>query len=363
MAPEIVRPLLFLHAGFHKTGTTAIQKFAARHRRRLRAGGILYPRLWPATFRPLAGHHFLFHAVAGHEGHVSLAKAQKLVDRWRRRAVVEGWSVLLSSEANCRYMAEVSAGGHGAKAQFAEKLEDLLSGFDVVPVLVVRRQDDFARSLYQEHVISGTGASARASFPDYLSGVAAEKARFLERLRAFQETFGSVRVLVYEELAKESLPAAFLRELGARNLPGNDTQPVRPSLSVAETLVKQQLNRWIETPWQNRLALAWLRSRPVRRVLERELGGIITLWPDTATRARFVAQFDQENATIAREFLNRDGKLFPRFDQDRAADVPPPDGGVVADALKLAVNATRWRLQAIIGRKAVSQLQQGASQA
>lgn len=357
-----MRPRCFLHAGFHKTGTTAIQKFAARHRRRLRAGGILYPRLWPATFRPVAGHHFLFHAVAGYEHHISLEQAHELVGRWHRRATVDSCAVLLSSEAICRYLADSSAGDAGSTLQFSEKLENLLNDFDVTPVLVVRRQDDFVRSLYQEHVASAMGASARSRFPDYLSGVAGDKPRFLERLRTFRDTFGSVRVLVYEEMTKEFLPGAFLRKLGARNLTESDINPVRPSLSVAETLVKQQLNSWIETPWQNRLALAWLRSGSVRRVLERELGGSSTLWPDTAIRGAFVAQFDEENATIAREFLNRNDKLFPRFDPNRVADVPPPDWGVVVEALKLAVEAARWPLRAILGRKAVSHLLQGASQ-
>ena len=38
------RPVIIVHLGMHKTGTTSIQHFLARHRRRLREAGILYPR-------------------------------------------------------------------------------------------------------------------------------------------------------------------------------------------------------------------------------------------------------------------------------------------------------------------------------
>jgi len=347
---------LILHAGLHKTGTTAIQQFAARNRRRLLAGGFLYPRLWPAALRPVAGHHFLFHAVAGRERHLTLVQAHKLVRRWHRRAIKADCCVLLSSEAICRYMPDGRAGPDAHGRRFVERLLTLLSDFDVRPVLVVRRQDDFVRSLYQEHVAAGTGASACSSFSDYLSAAAADKARFLERLRVFRETFGSVSVLVYEELADRTLPVQFLQRLGVGGLDGCHTRAVRRSLSVAETLVKQRLNAWITGRQQNRLVLLWLRSRAVQRVLQRTLGGCNTLWPDGATRVEFLARFDAENRLIAREFLGRDDRLFPPLGESSTTGVPPPEGEAVADAMQQAVTATRWRLQAIIGRKAVSEL-------
>lgn len=351
-------PRCFLHAGFHKTGTTAIQQFAARNRSRLKAGGIFYPRLWPATFRPVTGHQFLFHAVAGQRRHVSWEQARKLMRRWHRRAVGEGCAVLLSGEVICRYMPDSAVGQDANALQFAKGLKLLLGDFSVQPVLVIRRQDDFVRSLYQEHVAAGSGVSARLSFPEYLSGVAADKARFLERLRVFRDTFGTVKLLVYEDLAGKALPVAFLRELGIRGLEGIGAGPVRPSLSVPETLVKQQLNRWISGPHQNRLALMWLRSPAVQKILKCELGGCNTLWPDAATRADFVARFKEENGAIAREFLGQDGGLFPTFNDHAPSQVSPPDEAPVTNVLKNAAGAARWWLQLIIGRSAVSELMQ-----
>ena len=361
-------PSLVLHAGFHKTGTSAIQQFAARNRRRLLAGGVLYPRLWPAVGlagnRPSSGHHALAHALARlpasstdpSDSDAVFRKARELVQRWVDRADADGCSVLLSSEAICRYGWEENGVGEQGVNTYLERWRKLLSEFDVLPVLVVRRQDDFTRSLYQEHVAAGTGASARLAFSEFLTRAAADKARFLERLEGFRKVFGKVRVLVYEELTGGSLPGSFLQQLDIDGLEGCVAPVVRPSLSVAETLIKQRLNAWILGRWQNRLVLLWLRSAAVRGIVQGELGDCTTLWSDAEVRAAFIEQFDRENARIARDFLGRDGKLFPALHEHASTDVPPPENARVSQTLQRAVKAGGWRLRAILGRQAVEEL-------
>ena len=350
---------LFLHAGFHKTGTSAIQQFAARNRRRLKSGGVLYPRLWPATFRPVHAHHFLAHAVAGDERFVTLEQARSLVSRWRRWAGQSGGQVLLSSEAVCRHQLGQADDRIDRQRAYLERLANVLEGFEVEPVLVVRRQDEFVRSLYQEHVAAGLSDSARRTFPDFVEELGTRKIRFLERLELFRSVFGRVRVLVYEELASGDLARSFFEALDVPGLGGGRFRPVRTSLTVGETLVKQRINRWIASRNQNRLVLLWLRSRTVRRIIARELGACHTLWPDAHTRRIFVEQFDEENATIAAEFLSQDGLLFPPLTPGSALVAPPPAESAVDAVVEEAVKATRWRVHVILGRQAVSELVRG----
>lgn len=347
---------LYLHAGFHKTGTSAIQQFAARNRRRLKAGGVLYPRLWPATFRPQEAHHFLAHAVAGNERFVTISQTRSLVSRWQRWAGQSGGQVLLSSEAVCRHQLGQADDRIDRQRAYLERLANVLEGFEVEPVLVVRRQDEFVRSLYQEHVAAGLSDSARRTFPDFVEELGTRKIRFLERLELFRSVFGRVRVLVYEELASGDLARSFFEALGVSGLGGGRFRPVRTSLTVGETLVKQRINRWIASRNQNRLVLLWLRSRPVQRIIARELEACHTLWPDVDARRAFVERFDKENERIAAEFLNRGGFLFPPLAAGSAPEVPSPAESAVDTVVAEAVCATRWRIQVILGRQAISEL-------
>jgi hypothetical protein len=346
---------LILHAGFHKTGTTAIQQFAARNRRRLQSGGVLYPRLWPATFRPLEAHHFLAHAVAGNERFVTIAQTRSLVSRWQRWAGQSGGQVLLSSEAVCRHQLGQADDHIDRQRAYLERLANVLEGFEVEPVLVVRRQDEFVRSLYQEHVAAGLSDSARRTFPDFVEELAVGKIRFLDRLDLFRNVFGRVRVLVYEELSAEGLPRSFFEALGIAGLDDTGSSPVRESLTVGETLVKRHLNAWVNSGPQNRLLLWWLGQRRIREVIEAELGACTSLWPDERTRRDFLAQYDEENARIAGEFLGRSGRLFPALDDGwQNREVCGQEEQL--DAVQRVVQAGRWGLRAILGKKAIKGL-------
>ena len=347
---------LFLHAGFHKTGTSAIQQYAARRRSNLKAGGILYPYLWPATFRPVSAHHFLAHAVAGDERLVALRKVRSLIAGWRQWAEQTGGWVLLSSEAICRHQLGDALETLERQRAYLERLAEVLDGFNVEPVLVIRRQDEFVRSLYQEHVATGLGASARLSFPDFLLQFAAGKACYLDRIRLFRDVFGKVRVLVYEDLADRNLPEAFFEQLGLEVGGGKKSVPVRESLSAGQTLVKQRLNEWVNSRRRNRLLLSWLCQGRIKRVIDDELGRCVSLWPDAATRRRFMAQFDEENAIIAREFLRRDGKLFPPLEDSRLDSAGCCHSQQVTATVQRVVRAGQWGLRIILGKNVVNEL-------
>jgi hypothetical protein len=348
-------PALILHAGFHKTGTSAIQRFAASHRRLLARQGLLYPRLWPENFRPVDGHHFVAHAVAGNERFLTRSQAAGLVDRWRRSAGRRGLSVMLSSEAICRLSVPGEGGMRARQEAYLEQLRDLLEGFDVTPVLVLRRQDDFVRSLYQEHVSDGLSPSASIPFERFLCDRAPAKPRFLARLGTFQSVFPSLRVLVYERLRAQGLIPAFFEACGLKLPPFKQRRPVRPSLSPAETLVKQRLNPFIEDRWRNRLVLRWLRTDSVQQLIEGMLGHCACIWPSVALRRRFIESFEEENREIGRLFLGGDMQPFPALSPAEGA-APPPSVARVDEAVAALARRHRRALSLIIGRRSVASL-------
>ena len=77
---------LLLHVGTHKTGTTAIQTFAMRHRAALLERGLLFPTLEPDLPQHSLPHHVLAHTVAGQRTNLDMNRIPDLVARWHEAA-------------------------------------------------------------------------------------------------------------------------------------------------------------------------------------------------------------------------------------------------------------------------------------
>lgn len=354
-----MKPLLFLHAGFHKTGTSAVQRLAASNRRLLASQGLLYPRLWPASFRPVDGHHFLAHAVAGNERFMTRSRASRLVGRWRRSAERRGVAVMLSSEAICRLAVPGEGSARQRQELYLRRLRELLDGFEVTPVLVLRRQDDFVRSLYQEHVAEGLTPTASLTFEAFLRDRAADKPQFLSRLRLFQSVFGDIRVLVYEDLEAQGLIPGFFEACGVRLPQFQGLGLVRASLSPAQTLIKQRLNRFIKNRWQNRLLLGWLNTQGIRLMVNEMLGECESIWPSSGIRQEFLEQFEEENSEIGRAFLGGQTRPFPDLESSGSRSGPPSPSRV-DEALAALVRGHRRRLALMIGRDPAARLAEHA---
>ena len=149
----------FIHAGTHKTGTTAIQRFLAGNREPLARAGFYYPH--SGCWRPeFPGHHNLVFELTGDARYDPAAGT--LSDLTRELARVENADACLSSEA-FEYL--------HVREDALVALRDAIAGLGFRPriVLYVRAQDDYAESLYTELVKHGMPAS----FAEFLDGVIA----------------------------------------------------------------------------------------------------------------------------------------------------------------------------------------------
>ena len=276
---------LWLHVGTHKTGTTAIQAYLAQCRTELAAQGILYPSLRPGLWKERESHHKVAQALARYSviDRFRLGRYRRWIDRSRPRVTI------LSAEPIYRHVVGKAEPRDldewfSAHRRYLRRLATWLSGFDVQPLVYFRPPDDFAVSLYKEHVVRRLLRGNDRGFEGFL----AMSAPFYEYCRhqaTLAEVFGTVVARDYADACRHGLLADFTALVGARDLPPPSRAEVRCSPGNRATL------------WLARQPERGTRRSHVRRVLfalragregpfgEREP---TTLWPDRASFERFV---------------------------------------------------------------------------
>ena len=201
----------YLHAGTHKTGTTAIQRFLAENEAALARGGTWYPRA-ARTSAAFPGHHNLVYELLGDP--LFDPRAGTLADVVAELAAAGAPRACLSSE-NFEWL-HVRPGALRA-------LRDALAalGYRPVVVLALREQADYAESLYAELTKHGSALA----FDDFVAAIVQdgvvrfnEGGRWVFRFEyaplvdAFAAVFGRENVVVRPYTAQRGAAAA-VREL------------------------------------------------------------------------------------------------------------------------------------------------------
>jgi hypothetical protein len=240
---------IYLHVGTHKTGTTAIQRFAAKHRAALKQRGLWYPSYGEIGAPEHYAHHHLAHAVAGQANWLSMADAERFCKhvRTQRRDA----DVLLSAEPMYRHLIRLGnasdAGTSVARADYWSsrkayigRLRAFFPDDDVVVLLCFREQGAFARSLYQEKIKI---SRYHADFANYVARHL-ELFDYLQNGAAFHEFFPTIRVETYERLAANgNLIDNFFAWLGVSVTGLRKPEVVNASLPARLVEFKRILNR------------------------------------------------------------------------------------------------------------------------
>jgi hypothetical protein len=184
LLPANGRPHLVLHAGTHKTGSTAIQTFLSDHRDRLQAAGILYPLL---DGDPLSHTSLQKHVGLAHTSGERQRLEQTLTELDQQLAGLAVEKVILSSE---HFFAM-------PRAWVPTLLEALVPRFaSVTLVIYLRSQRDLWISLANQR------AKALKVLPthrfwgstDFLGPAIVENLHYADYLDAFARAIGSDQV-------------------------------------------------------------------------------------------------------------------------------------------------------------------------
>ena len=310
----------YLHAGTHKTGTTAIQSFAAQHRSNLARMGLIYPGYSPFVKKMQDGHHWLAHALA-ENGSVPLPvdAVPLLAKRWLKKARRKHANVFISAEAFYRHV--VGEGTYGEKRKrYLRLLADALDGFEVTAILVFRRPDDYIRSNYQERVTRS--AHPIADFERFWRS-GQPGLHYHLNAKLFKEVFSSLTCLIYEDLIAS--PDFFSQFFNALNIDvaGLDgVGVVRKSLCPVETRVKNFANKFLDNRKAGKVFIDWMQS-PEASACIRETYGTTeySLWPSHAAREEFLASRAEDIEKLRAEFFPDRERLFPPL---KEGDTAPP---------------------------------------
>lgn len=290
-----MRQTLYIHIGAPKTGTTSFQYLMAENRKRLLKNGIYYARTEHELFYSKSQHRYLF--VAANAGNAAArdALAEEIAEHQAPKNVI--------SEENFSW---------GADAQ-AAYLEPLRSKFDVKILLLVRRQDELAESLYVQMIRGGyTG-----SFETFVSDSAVKGILdYLSLANIYSEAFGQENVIVrkYEGTAYPA-EKLLLSLIGApRELRLRPVSAQNKSMSVDAL-------RFVRSLQARALVMSYAAFNELfgDALLQATPGPAVRLF-SPGRRAAFLEAFSENNSDLKRRYLPDlpPGELFDTasgFDQ------------------------------------------------
>lgn len=300
------QPRILLHVGAHKTGTTAIQAFAARHHSALAQRGLHYPllrtsdgRLRSNSHNPLA-HQFAHQSRPDHYGPAWLQQ--------QLEAAGSG-SLLLSAEALWRHGvgAETTSWVDRRRA-YLERVANWFSPWPVEVVVVLREQAAFAHSVYLENIMKGT-RRGRMAFNDFRSFLEQRHLQFFENLRLLESHLGPIHLLSYDEFATgNSLCHRFFKSLDVDTTDLAEPGRVRASLSYRQARLKRTLIPLMRSSRINAATNALLR-RWLRNAGEHHQA--VGFWASPQERGEWQDQYAEENEQIRAHYRPDLVTLFP----------------------------------------------------
>ncbi|HEV2363480.1 MAG TPA: hypothetical protein VGS12_04700 [Caulobacteraceae bacterium] len=223
-------PRIVLHLGAPKTGSTYVQQRLAANRERLRERGVFFPRL-PEVAAMAGNAKLLATALAGKPS-PSFARAFPAIDVSRldpaavARRLIADWrpndeALLLSAE--------------NLRPRHAPLLRALLpASAEVQPVLLIRRQDDWVDSYFNQLTKTGDIHESVAAFVERLCGSTDERfcrPDWLDHVEAWEAAFGSCAVIFYDEV-KDRLFEAFWQSARLPSCDLADVAPVQESIDI-----------------------------------------------------------------------------------------------------------------------------------
>lgn len=297
------RPRLILHIGTHKTATSTLQVLMAAERMNLRQAGVCYPRTDHPDF------------IDQHK-HIALAEALFHDDAAFR---LEWARVRAEFDASGAHTLVLSAEGLSGPAKSQDNSLDRLrvvaDGFDVLAVCLLRRQDSFVESLWNQRCKNGR---TNKHITDFVQLPAVQRHMAYKDMLDRWATVGRVAAIGFEAARETGVVEAFSAAAGIALPPSPKNRNVSPGMRHAALMAALNKagvthnHRWIEQV---------LGADPTRHALGARLRGEI------------LARFTDHNAALLATYGVRFPDTLPEEDADPIPSAGSKDVERYLDAL------------------------------
>ncbi len=302
---------LFLHIGYPKTGTTALQAFLAANGAALAAQGVLYPS---------AGRLHRYGRLDDAHYGASFAMGLGAWDRPADVAIPEGVGAAIAAEAAAAGAERVVVSSeYFATAGPAERarVQAEFADFEMRIVCYLRRHDDALESAYAQAVKTVADPPWGASVEGYVVhelGMGTFSYDYLGVLRQWAHSFGTPAITVrpYERAQNQpDIAADFLRVIGVEDGPGFVRPPrANPSIGPRTAAAIQLVRRTGLAPAEKQWVVGQLIAADA-------LAPSDAHYLTAVLRESLVRRHWPMYRVIAREFMGSDEPLFT---------APRPDG-------------------------------------
>lgn len=293
------KPVLYLHIGLPKTGTSTIQGLLFDNTEALQHQNYLYPRATLGGKSDFAyAHHNLARAAYEQDASIWLSFQKEILANRSKK-------LLVSSEAfsNCRNQTQL------------EFIKSYLEYFDVKIIVYLRRQDDFLQALYQTIIVYGEEA---IPFDDFYERMFSEheKNRSLDYYflvnDIFATAFGKENIIVriYEksQLYQADLLRDFLHTVGIE--PTSDFALDIPNNNLSFDAHSLEKYRQLKQIFKGEDEFLETARRKIRDANQRKAfraNNIIS----SQQSDNLMNRVKESNEKLAREYLDKDdGILF-----------------------------------------------------
>ena len=330
---------IILHVGTHKTGTTTLQEYIRDNAANFSANGLYYAPLEEVFSDRVRAHHHFAHLLAQDkipDKDIDLLKA--FFDLIQQRTE-EGQTTFISSEAFYRHTVKGNSNFLHGRELYLNRLAQILDGFNVSPVVVLRRPEDYIRSYYQEAILQAYKPNERvSSFVSFRCKEMSRSLRYGSNVDLLSKIFPKIKVMLYEDLVSDGeLCRSFYGALGFSVDHAPLVQSARTSLSPIQSKIKLFINS-IEYPRKRKfIYLKWIRSNAVTKLIEDFYGTQeFDFWESQAALDDFRKDISPELEMIRKKYFPDRQFLFSNISKVKINPVPELDDRFKSALLQLA---------------------------
>lgn len=305
---------LFLHVGYPKTGTSAIQSFLAKNDEDLKKIGYLYPQ----TGR-LGDAHYGFSSAFGLGRH-SAADPKTTPQKIRTSLDEE------LAKSKCTNL--VISSENLILCKNPKIFADAFEGFEIHPVVYLRRHDDWFESAYNQSVRmvqDPPWGKTIESFVEFQLRREALPFDYHALLSLWRDSFPGVKLIVRPFEKEQNQPDIFSDFLTAIGI------PMKPEFNTAlrsagnESISSERL--MVIDAIQRTNAPSALKNRLVTRIIKsKEPSPTRCTFLSPSARLELLNKFSSSYERVARDFLGRpEGQLFVAPEPELTDEWAPPD--------------------------------------